>query len=432
MRSVLVIAGSDSGGGAGIQADLQALAGTGVHGCTAVTCVTAQNTRGVTVTHPLPSDVIRAQIRAVLDDIPVQAVKTGMLYSPEIVEAVTEEVEGLPVPMVVDPVMVATAGSSLSTSDFAESLDRRLVPKAALLTPNLDEARVLTGGRVEDVEGMEAAARSLVDRGAGAVLVKGGHLEGELVDVLFDGEEIHTFRGPRYPVALHGSGCALASSIAGHLARERGLVESVRRARRYVAAGFATQYAVGQGVPLINAAYREDRWAIYQEVLEAVGTFVGMLPPHWVPEVGINLGYALPGAQGLEDVCAVAGRIVRVGDEVRAVGPPGFGVSRHVARIILAAMASDPAMRSAVNLRHSGSLVDACRTVGLTVSSFDRSEEPVGVHTMDWGTRQAIRQAGEVPDAIADGGGPGKVAMVRILGQDPGEVVDKVRRVVEA
>lgn len=429
MRTVLVVAGSDSGGGAGIQADLKALAAVGVHGCTALTCVTAQNTRGVTGTYPLPPEAIRDQIRAVLDDIEVHAVKTGMLYSAEIVETVAGELEGLAVPRVVDPVMVATAGSSLSTSDFAQALARRLLPLTTLLTPNLDEARVLTDRPIEDVEAMREAARALHDMGAGAVLVKGGHLEADLVDVLFDGGRFHEFAGFRYPRALHGSGCAFASSIAGHLALGHELVAAVRHARRRVAAGFDASYAVGKGIPLVHAGYVEDRWAVWQAVRTAVEDLPALLPPDRVPEVGVNLGYALPGAQGEEDVCAVQGRVVRAGGRVVAVGPPAFGASHHVARIILAAMAFDPRVRSAMNLRYTPDLVDRCREAGLRLGTFDRAQEPPDVSTMDWGTAEAIRQAGEVPDAVYDLGGPGKVAMVRLLGRDPPKVLAKLRKV---
>lgn len=431
MESVLVIAGSDSGGGAGIQADLKALASIGVHGCTAITCITAQNTQGVRSTFPLPVEVLRDQIQAILEDIQVRAVKTGMLYSEEIVRAVAEELKGLDAPVVVDPVMIATAGSTLHATGFAEALVEHLLPMTEVVTPNLDEAEALAGIVIKDMKDMERAAAALRDLGPRAVLLKGGHLKGELVDILYDGREFYRFPGYRYPKELHGSGCAYASTIAGYLAKGLDVVESVRRARRKIAAGFDTSYAVGRGFDLINSAYVEDRWAVWRSLREAVDELLTFLTPHMVPEVGINIGYAVPGAQKYGDVCAIEGRIVRAGGRVVAVGPPAFGASRHVARIILAAMRFDPSCRSAMNVRYGEDMVERCRAAGLVVGTFDRAQEPKDVSTMEWGTQEAIRSLGKVPDAIFDLGGHGKVPMLRILGRHPGEVVSKLRRVVE-
>lgn len=424
-----MVAGSDAGGGAGVQADLKALASLGVHGSTAITAVTAQNTQGVVSTHPLPPDVVRSQISAVLEDIEVHAAKTGMLFSGQIVKVVAGELAELDVPIVVDPVMVATSGSPLAASGFAESLTEHLLPVTTVLTPNLDEAEALTGRTIRDVDAMKAAAQTLHTMGPQAVLVKGGHLKGDLVDLLYDGEAFHSFPGHRYPMELHGSGCTYASAIAGHLAGGRGVVESVREAHKKVAAGFATSYAVGKGLRLINAAYAEDRWRVWEAVQAATHDLLGFLPAALVPEVGINLGYAVPGAQDAGDVCAITGRIVRVGNRAKAVGPPAFGASRHVARIILAAMGNDPSRRSAMNVRFSEKLVERSRAAGLALGTFDRQAEPAGAKTMEWGTQEAIRGAVHFPDAIYDRGGPGKVAMIRFLGREPAEVVKLVREV---
>ncbi len=430
MISVLLIAGSDSGGGAGIQADLKSLASIGVHGCTAITCITAQNTRGVISTHPLSVVTLRDQIRAILDDIQVMAVKTGMLYSKEIVEAVSLELRDIGCPIVVDPVMIATAGSSLHVSGFAKALVKHLLPLTTVVTPNLDEAKALTGIAIGGVEDMRRVGEALREHGPQAVLVKGGHLKGELVDVLYDGDDFHTFAGYRYPQELHGSGCAYASAIAGYLAKGLEVVESVARARKRIAAGFDTSYTVGKGFGIINSAYVEDRWQVWQALRKAVKELLTFLPPDLVPEVGINIGFALPGADGYRDVCALEGRMVRVGSEVVAVGPPAFGASKHVARIILAAKKFDPAIRSAMNVKYTADFLEKCGAGGLTLGSFDRAEEPEGVSTMEWGTQQAIRSLGRVPDAIYDIGGPEKLPMVRFLGTTPREVLGKLRRVV--
>jgi len=236
--TVLSIAGSDSGGGAGIQADLKAFARAGVHGMTAITALTAQNTVGVTAVHPVPGSFIVEQVRAVASDLGVDAVKVGMLGTAETVEAV-EEALGLlepGTPVVLDPVMVAESGAVLLDEDARRALVERLLPLATVVTPNLPEARVLAesaGGGAPDTP--EALARALHALGPAVVVVTGGHRE-EATDVLFDGRELVPIGGERHPDgAAHGSGCTHSSTLAAHLALGRSPVEAARVAKRVAA-----------------------------------------------------------------------------------------------------------------------------------------------------------------------------------------------------
>ena len=428
MRTALTVAGSDSGGGAGIQADLKSFAAVGVHGCSVVTCVTAQNTVGVRSIFPLPVREIRAQLDAVLSDIPVHAAKTGMLYSAEIVRAVADRLPPK-VPLVVDPVMVATVGASLHADGLRGALLDRLLPRATLVTPNLHEASELAGFPVETVDDMRRAAKAIRGAGAKAVLVKGGHLKGELVDLLYDGRTAE-FRSPRFDKDLHGSGCSLASSIAAYLALGRPLRRAVADARRRIQAGFLASYRVGRGVEVINAHWTPDRYTVWESVSLAAEQLARLLTLAWVPEVGINVAYALPGAATAEDVCALRGRIHRIGTGLAVTGSAAFGASKHVARIVLAAMRFDPAMRSATNLKFTDANLRRVERARLRLGAFDRREQPAGTSTMDWGTTAAIRGLGRVPDAVHDPGGPGKEGMIRVLGRTPEDVVRKVRRIV--
>jgi hydroxymethylpyrimidine/phosphomethylpyrimidine kinase len=253
VRTALTIAGSDSGGGAGLQADLKSFASIGVHGTSVIACVTAQNTRSVDSIFPIPTTEIRKQLRAVLGDFDVRAGKTGMLYSADIVRTVARELRGTSFPLVVDPVMIATVGARLERDDFLEALVDRLLDRATLVTPNRQEAERLSGLSIRDVRSMEEAARSIRGLGAEAVLVKGGHLKGPLVDVFYDGRRMLHLTGRRYRKELHGAGCTLAASTAAYLALGHPLLDAVRRARRKVAAGFRASYRVGHGVEIINS-----------------------------------------------------------------------------------------------------------------------------------------------------------------------------------
>ncbi len=252
---VLSIAGSDSGGGAGIQADLKTFAALGCYGMTAITALTAQNTRGVRGIHAVPADFLRAQIEAVVEDIGVDAVKLGMLHSPEVVEVVAWAIDRYGLTNVVfDPVMVATSGDRLIQGDTVQRLVGELFPRVRVVTPNLDEAALLIGRSIDGVDGLERAAGDLLALGAPAVLLKGGHLQGEeVVDVLAEtGRPPQRFGSARIASRnLHGTGCTLSSAIAAFLALGRTLPEAVQQARGYLLgamrAGADVQVGTGHG-----------------------------------------------------------------------------------------------------------------------------------------------------------------------------------------
>ncbi|AEG93375.1 bifunctional hydroxymethylpyrimidine kinase/phosphomethylpyrimidine kinase [Ramlibacter tataouinensis] len=258
---VLAIAGSDSGGGAGIQADLKAIAALGCFGMTAITALTAQNTVGVRSIHAVPLDVLADQIDAVVEDIGVDAVKIGMLHSAATIGAVAAAVDRHRLrPVVLDPVMVATSGARLIDPAAVASLVRELFPRAVLVTPNLDEAALLAGHPVRDEDEMEAAARRMIAMGAQAVLLKGGHLAGDSVsDLLLDqAMQPLWLRGARIATAnTHGTGCTLSSAIAAQLALGHALPDAVQQARDYVRGALRAGAAVrtGAGSGPLNHSY---------------------------------------------------------------------------------------------------------------------------------------------------------------------------------
>jgi hydroxymethylpyrimidine/phosphomethylpyrimidine kinase len=238
----LTIAGSDSGGGAGIQADLKTFAANGVFGATAITALTAQNTVGVDAVHVVPARFVDAQITSVLADIPVAAVKTGMLATTEIVEVVARRAALGDLPnLVVDPVMVASSGHRLLDMDAEAAYIELLLPYALCTTPNLREASLLVHRELRDLSDMARAAAELGTTGARFVLVKGGHWSGDAIDVLFDGEATHELREVHVDtVNVHGAGCSTAAAIAARLARGDTALDAVRAAKRYVTAAIAS------------------------------------------------------------------------------------------------------------------------------------------------------------------------------------------------
>ncbi|TDI71930.1 MAG: bifunctional hydroxymethylpyrimidine kinase/phosphomethylpyrimidine kinase [Bacteroidetes bacterium] len=251
VKVCLTIAGSDSGGGAGIQADIKAMQANGVFATSVLTAITAQNTREVTDSFDLPVGLIESQIDAVIDDFQVAATKTGMLSSVEIIEVVAEKISARNIsPLVVDPVMISKSGFKLLKDDAVDVLKTVLLPLATLVTPNAHEAALLTGFAVESEEDARKAAEAIVGMGPGAVLVKGGHLEkeDEAIDVLFDGTEFHSFREDRIDTPhTHGTGCTYAAAITANLAKGYPLRVAVARSKLYVTKAIRAGLPLGSG-----------------------------------------------------------------------------------------------------------------------------------------------------------------------------------------
>jgi hydroxymethylpyrimidine/phosphomethylpyrimidine kinase len=255
MRTVLTIAGSDSGGGAGIQADLKTFAALGVYGTSAITAVTAQNTIGVAAIFALSSDLVIAQIEAVASDIQVHATKTGMLATSAIAEAVAATIEELDLPnVVVDPVMVAKSGDRLLDDEGVRTLRTELLPRALVVTPNIPEAEILSGRRIASTDDAREAARRIHGMGPSAVIVKGGHAAGdEIVDLLFDGERFSELRTARVPTRhTHGTGCTFASAIAANLALGHSLADATAGAQAYVVGAIRHGLPIGKGHGPLN------------------------------------------------------------------------------------------------------------------------------------------------------------------------------------
>ncbi|MFB8077604.1 bifunctional hydroxymethylpyrimidine kinase/phosphomethylpyrimidine kinase [Streptomyces sp. NPDC056013] len=256
---VLTVAGSDSGGGAGIQADLKAMLALGVHGMSVLTAVTAQNSRGVQGVWELPAEAVRAQYRSVVDDIGVQAVKTGMLATAPLVETVAELLSDTGAPVVVDPVGVSKHGDPLLAASALDAVRTKLLPRATVATPNLDEVTQLIGVHVVYESDMRIAAEGILSYGPEWVLIKGGHLPTgrEAVDLLTDGTEEHWLRAPRLDNRhTHGTGCTLASAIASGLAKGLAVPEAVREAKEYVTGAIRAGFALGEGIGPVDHGWR--------------------------------------------------------------------------------------------------------------------------------------------------------------------------------
>ncbi|MBX0322275.1 bifunctional hydroxymethylpyrimidine kinase/phosphomethylpyrimidine kinase [Halomicroarcula sp. F13] len=435
---VLTIAGSDSGGGAGIQADLKTIEAGGAFGTSAITSVTAQNTTGVQGSHLLPTDDIEAQIRAVREDFDVAAVKTGMLAVSDVIDLVVDET---PLPnLVVDPVMVATSGDRLLEPE-AEAAYEELIAEATLVTPNADEAEVLTDRTIDDPGDAEAAGRDVIEMGADAALVKGGHVPGdEVVDVLVTDDSVTTFRHDRVDTAAtHGSGCTLSSAIATRLAHGDALDEAVAAGIDLLARAVRYNLDVGEGPGAVHHTVEVRNEAARHDTSEAVERAVAALVDRdvspLVPEVGMTVAGATPYAETPDEVAAVEGRITRTMDGVRPNRGVRFGADGTVARFLLAAREHDPALRFAVNCRLTDAVEDALSDLAGTVSGYDPSERPADVTTegtTTWGVGEAFEASEDSPVAVVDRGEVGVAGSVTLLGSDSETLVGRVETLLEA
>ncbi|MDI6805279.1 MAG: bifunctional hydroxymethylpyrimidine kinase/phosphomethylpyrimidine kinase [Candidatus Bathyarchaeia archaeon] len=432
----ITIAGSDSGGGAGIQADLKTFAALGVHGTTAITSVTAQNTYSVKAVEDLKPKIIREQIRAVAEDFGIDAGKTGMLHTWEIIEIVTSEVSKYDFPLVVDPVMIAKSGAQLLKPEAIDALKNHLLPLATVLTPNKFEAEKLSEMEIKDLKKAEIAARKISEMGPKAVVIKGGHLEGKMVtDILYYEGKIRKFSSPRVDSkTTHGTGCSFSAAIAAELAKKADIPRAVENAKKIVTLSIRFGLKVGKGYGPVNPMahlYREvSKYYVLQNLERAKALLesnseVAML----VPEVGMNVAMTIPHPESIEDVAAIEGRIVKTVEGVRAVGNPKFGASRHLAKYLLEIVRCDENKRAAINLKFSDKILKALKEHKMSISFYDRTKEPEEIKKVEgmsipWGVKEAIKKIGKAPDVIYHKGDIGKEPMIVVFGESAHRIAE--------
>ena len=440
VQTVLTIGGSDSSGGAGVPADIKTIAAHDLFATSVIASITIQNSRKVKTAYDLEEEVVSGQLRTLLEDAKPAAAKTGMLGNEEIVECVARLLKQFRVRhLVVDPIIRSSSGAPLLSDEGVEVLKARLLPLAEVVTPNLPEAEALSGIRIRTQKDRHKAAREILKTGVQYVLIKGGHDKKNADDWLFDGKQSWVFSAERLPNEnLHGTGCVLSTAIACGLAKGLAVRDAVENAKAFVQAAIRGGVRAGKGKghvdPFAQMVKTHQRFELLQSVSAAVAVLKENRIGHLIPEVQSNLGVGVPGAQSVDDVIAIPGRIIKLGDEVRTVASPQFGASSHVAKIVLTAMRFDPEMRAVMNIKFSDTILKACKRLKFKAASFDRAKEPKTVKqlegsSLEWGTYHAIERFGRVPDVIYDLGGQGKEEMIRVLAPDIGSLLDKVLKI---
>lgn len=442
-ETVLTIAGSDSSGGAGIQADLKTFAAHGLFGRSVIASITAQNTSGVHDTFDLPEQVVEQQVRAVFGDGVPAAVKTGMLGNEVLVDCVARMLKRYRVKnLVVDPVIRSSSGKSLLSAKGIEALKNKLLPLAKIVTPNLREAEILSGIRIKKPADRIRAAKAILKTGVKSVLITGGHLKGDPEDFFYDGRKTVLLESKRLSKEdLHGTGCVLSAAIASGLAGGMNIADAVASAKTFIGTAILGGVRCGQGAPCVeplsSLLQGRERMDLLRRVAIAEEIFKRERIGNLIPEVQSNIGVGLEHASNIDDVIGFPGRIVKVGDDIAIPAPPAFGASKHVARIVLTVMRHDPEKRAVMNIKFTEELLNICERLKFKIASFDRADEPKKIReiegsSLEWGTENALSRYGKVPDIIYDRGGMRKEEMIRVIAGSIEDLVEKVLKIHRA
>jgi hydroxymethylpyrimidine kinase / phosphomethylpyrimidine kinase / thiamine-phosphate diphosphorylase len=420
-KVVLTIGGSDSGGGAGIQADLKTFSILGLHGTSALTAITAQNTLGVQRVFGLDPEVVSSQLTSIADDFTIAFAKTGMLFSAEIVNVVAEHLKRKSIAFVLDPVIEAEAGGRLLRPDAVKAVLEHLIPLARVVTPNIFEAEALTGIQVKDLERADLAAKKMIDLGARAVIVKGGHLD--CTDLLREEGAVHLLQGRRVSGGNHGVGCTYSAALTSFLALDTPLLDAARIAKEFAALAVARSMDVGHGAGPVNQAAAKleeaERFRVLCDLQEAVDRL--LMESNLfalIAQESSNIGAAIPGAAGEQDIAAIDGMLIRSENKVLQTGCFRFGAGGNFSRAILAAVRSNPAARAAMSLNMD--VQPACNALGLK-SVYIGSQN--ASHEGNWARQEgdlSPKRAAQLPAAMNKE--RGQKPMIMLLGKSAAEV----------
>ena len=437
MKQVLTIAGHDLSGGAGITKDLEIFLSLGLAGFSVPTSLVIQGPAGVRSLEPVSLSAFTEMLETVSAECRVEGVKIGVVGDEHHALRIARFLGNCPsVPVVLDPVLKAKNGYPLLNPDGLTALIRSVFPLTTVVTPNIQEAGQITGMMPDDLEAMKRAAEQIASLGPKNVVIKGGHLSGQPVDLLFDGKEFRTRERKRMEKVIHGTGCAFSSLMLSFLVLGLPVQEAFYETENLLDLMLKESSPMGTGDYCYTSlssytARNADRWQVLSKMAEAADRLEQLNPVELIPQVQMNVGYALRDAKGIEDVAAFPGRIGTKKGRIFIKGPAEFGVSSYVARLILTYMKYHPFMRSCVNIRYSEATTEAAKGRGLSVFFFDRRRDPGEVkekegRSLDFLVDQALKGIDWPPDIIYDHGDVGKEPIIRLFAREPKELMEKM------
>lgn len=442
----LVIGGSDPSGGAGIQIDLLTLGACGVHGLSAISALTIQNSKGITRVMPTSTKDLKDQVIACVEDFPVTWIKTGILPDPDLVKNVAGLVQKYKLSCVVDPILKSGKGFSFAQEETLQAYVKDLCPQASIITPNIGELQQLVSAIFpgEDYSGLNAPslAHKLAKVWNTNILAKGGHANGAVVtDSLVQPDKTWNFSHPRLPFKqIHGSGCCLASALTSYCAKGLSIPAAVAGAEEFMQIAILAGWKWNE-TSFLNPVRQITELGLESLARQEVQQVVSILEGNpsaidLVPEVRMNVSILALGGASREQVAAVDGRITIIAGQVKAAGPIQLACSNHTARLLLACRTVDPRIRAVMNLKYSQANVASCERAGLRCSVIKRNQEPshqksTELGTMEWIPSQINVDSSEFPDVVYDTGDFGKEAMIRLFAHSGKDLQGKLEKILK-
>jgi hydroxymethylpyrimidine/phosphomethylpyrimidine kinase len=383
---ILTIAGSDPSSGAGIQADLKTFSVLGVYGCSVITAITIQNTSKISKIFPLPPDLVVEQIKTIIDDIKINSIKVGVVYNKRIIECIHETLKLLDVPIVVDPIFFSSNKVELLKSNSLNYYINKILPLATIITPNIKEAELISKIKIHDKASTVKSLNLIKTLGPKNVIVKGINLKKkQSIDILLDEDKIITeFSNPwQKNVENHGSGCNFSAAITSFITKGYDIKIACELANQVLYHTLKNTIQIGRGLSIVDTSVnnylKSFKYQVLLDLTKAIGELqeikqIGIL----VPETQINFVYAIPGADSINDIAGVKGRIVKIGSKVKPSSCVEFGASKHVAYALLAYMNIELSIRSAINIKYDKRILEICKRF-LKIDEYERTLVPIEV-----------------------------------------------------
>ena len=430
--NLLSIGGSDPSSGAGIQSDIKAFEEFGAYGLTVITAITGQNTSSFGMIEPVSKRILKNQIESILTDFKIDGIKIGMVFNSEIIKTLYQQLKKLKIPIVVDPVIKSTTGGALIEKKAIDDFKKYIVPLATIITPNKFEAEILSKLKINSKNSTEKIAKNIQKMGAKNVIITGIEARnGKISDYVLEKNTKYEISGDKISGANHGSGCNYSSAMIFAISNKKTIRESVKFAKEFAYNSIKNAKKVGQGIKITDIQ-KNDK--INLELSQSINEFVKIKNIYKnIPECQTNFVYSKPNPKSTKDILGLSGRIVKAGNKVIVAGNLSYGGSKHVATALLTVNKKFPEISSAINLKYQNSTISKIKKSRLTVSSYDRTQEPNDIKnkgsTVAWGIKNAIKKLKIPPDVIFHKGDFGKEPMIIVFGKTPNDTMEKVLKI---
>jgi hydroxymethylpyrimidine/phosphomethylpyrimidine kinase len=423
--NILTVGGSDPSSGAGIQSDIRTFSDFGAYGFTVITTITSQNTKQVSNIESVSKKSLKSQLDSILSDFHIDAIKIGMVYNSDIIKVIHSEFKNNHIPLIVDPIIKSTTGSTLLRKSALSDYKKMIIPLADIITPNKYEAKILSG-----ISNVRNAAKKIQMLGAESVIVTGASTtKDKISDFILEKNKEYQITGKLIPIQNHGSGCNYSASLAVSLAKQYTLNQAAKIAKNYVYNSIKNSKNIGKGVRITHTAISNEK----MELIESIKDFKQIRNVYKIiPECQTNFVCSKRDPKTIRDVLGVSGRLVKSGKEVVTAGEIVYGGSHHVATAVIQVNKKFPDIRSGLNIKFNHKIISKARSCGLTVLTYDRSKEPKKSKQQEgssikWGINHALKS--KPPDLIYHKGDMGKEPMILIFGEKPNDIIKKISKI---